>query len=530
MTVRIEPRLIMPMGRRSAGFTGGREPAYDAAGSGRRNSGWNATAESLNSIIMGAAETLRAKSRDMGRKNPWIHQGLNRWKSNAIGTGIVPIPMHPNRSVRRKLTSLFRRWTDESDAHGVTDFYGQQMLAASGVKEAGEAFCRFRPRSLKDNLSVPLQLQLIAGDHVPFERTGLAPNGNRVRMGIEFDDIGRRSAYHMWREHPGDVRTFTSVNDIIRVPAPEICHIFEPLEIGQIRGVSGMATVLLKARDFDLYEGGEIVRKRDNAQRAGFITETSGQGGAGFGGETTKSAIDSVVDTVILEAGTWQKLRPGEDVKPATPAEMGTGYNDFMRWVLRAIAAGLGITYEQLTGDLTGVNYSSIRAGLLEFRRAIEQWQHSVFIFQFCRPVWNRWLRSALISGALEISALDFERERHLYEFVEWRPQGWQWVDPEKEIRAIVKAIRSGLMSREQAVAGYGYSAEEIDTAIAAEIKRTDKLGVSYDSDGRRPEAGSGQQSSSTGMGHNGGPKLDDDESEDDSGPDDEDDSEEDAR
>ena len=72
-----------------------------------------------------------------------------------------------------------------------------------------------------------------------------------------------------------------------------------------------------------------------------------------------------------------------------------------MRVQLRSIAAGMGITYEQLTGDLTGVNYSSIRAGLLEFRRRCEQFQHQVIVFQMCRPIWQTWIDAAILSGAL---------------------------------------------------------------------------------------------------------------------------------
>src|SRR3970282_2854989 len=83
-------------------------------------------------------------------------------------------------------------------------------------------------------------------------------------------------------------------------------------------------------------------------------------------------------------------------------------YEPFMGGQLRSIAAGMGITYEQLTGDLTGVNYSSIRAGLLEFRRRCEQFQHQVIVFQMCRPIWQTWLDAASLSGALPKSgALD---------------------------------------------------------------------------------------------------------------------------
>ncbi|WP_410543596.1 phage portal protein [Wolbachia endosymbiont of Atemnus politus] len=72
-----------------------------------------------------------------------------------------------------------------------------------------------------------------------------------------------------------------------------------------------------------------------------------------------------------------------------------------MRQQLRAIAIGMGITYEQLTGDLSGVNYSSIRAGLIEFCRRYGMLQHNILLFQLYRPVWGRWLELAILFGEI---------------------------------------------------------------------------------------------------------------------------------
>lgn len=490
------------------------DPAYAAAGRGRRNENWNSSYLSINAILLGSAAELRAKSHDMARKNPWVVQGLKSWKANAVGTGIVPIPKHPDPKIRTILSEAFERWTDEADADGNTDFYGMEAMVAGEVKEAGEALGRFRDRYPSDGLSVPLQVQLLCAEHMPFERNIRVENGNVVRLGIEITPHGKKVAYHLHREHPGEIPLFANSHQLVRVPAEHMLHVFTPLRPGQLRGVSDIAPVLLRLHEFDQYEDGELGRKRDASMFSGFIKEVPGQGGGGFGGATTGSETTTVngkkvktVDIVRLEPNTFQKLHPGEEIQFANPPGMGEGYSDFMRWVLRAIAAGLGITYEQLTGDLTGVNYSSIRAGLLEFRRAMEQWQHAVLVFQFCRPVWNRWLDAAILNGTLDIPVGDYMKNRHLYRLVEWRPQGWGWVDPEKEIRALVLAIRAGLMSREQAIAGFGYTAEQIDKAISEENQRTDDLGnVAYDSDGRRPASGGAPQ-----MGHNGGPSMDDD-------------------
>jgi lambda family phage portal protein len=147
----------------------------------------------------------------------------------------------------------------------------------------------------------------------------------------------------------------------------------------------------------------------------------------------------------------------------------------------------MGITYEMLTGDLTQVNYSSIRAGLLEFRRRCEALQHGVIVHQLCRPIWRAWMEQAALEGALDLPGF-VERKRE-YLAAKWIPQGWQWVDPKKEFDAMLTAIRAGLLSRSEAISAFGYDAEDIDREIAADNQRADELGLVFDSDPRHDKA-----------------------------------------
>jgi lambda family phage portal protein len=173
-----------------------------------------------------------------------------------------------------------------------------------------------------------------------------------------------------------------------------------------------------------------------------------------------------------LEPGTMQFLEPGEDVRFSQPGDVGGTYEAFMCQQLRQIAVGMGITYEQLTGDLSGVNYSSIRAGLVEFRRRIAMIQHHLMVFQLCRPVWNRWFELAILNNQLP---LDADQK------VKWIPQGFDWVDPLKDIKAQVMSIQNGLKSRAEVVSELGYDVEDIDQEIAADNKRAEKLGLHFD-------------------------------------------------
>jgi lambda family phage portal protein len=152
-----------------------------------------------------------------------------------------------------------------------------------------------------------------------------------------------------------------------------------------------------------------------------------------------------------LEPGTMQILEPGEDVKFSQPADVGASYAEFLRMQFRAVAAAMGITYEMLTGDLTW-NYSSIRAGLLEFRRRCEAIQHGVIVHQLCRPIWRAWMEQACLKARWRC------RSSPRRSATTSRPsgfRGWQWVDPKKEFDAMLTAIRAGLLSRSEAISAW---------------------------------------------------------------------------
>jgi lambda family phage portal protein len=388
---------------------------------------------------------------------------------------------------REAVQALWRDWCEDADAAGLTDFYGLQALACRAMLEGGECLVRLRYRRPEDRLSVGLQLQLLEPEHLPSTLHRELPNGNVIRAGIEFNAIGQRVAYHLTKSHPGDgmLAPMSSHGglDTARVPAGEVLHLFRPLRPGQIRGEPWLARALVKLHELDQYDDAELVRKKTAAMFAGFITRSAPEDPLLGEGEADAQGVSMA----SLEPGTMQFLEPGEDVTFSQPADVGSSYAEFMRQQFRAVAAAMGITYEMLTGDLTQVNYSSIRAGLLEFRRRCEAIQHGVIVHQLCRPLWRAWMTQAVLEGALTLPgyARGGVARRRVYLAVKWIAQGWQWVDPKKEFDAMIAAIRGGLLSRSEAISSFGYDAEDIDREIAADNARADALGLVFDSDPR---------------------------------------------
>ena len=461
-------------------------PTYDGIGSGRRALAWSVGNPGAVAAMLFNQTELRAKSRDLVRRNAWANAALESYVANAIGTGIKPQSMLTDSTQREAVQTLWRNWTVEADAAGLTDFYGLQAMACRAMLEGGEVLLRLRYRRPEDALSVGLQLQVLEPEHLPVQMNSVAENGNLIRAGIEFDRLGKRVAYHLYRSHPEDgaLAPMSGNGDTstVRVDAAEIIHMYRPLRPGQIRGEPWLARALMKLHDLDQYDDAELVRKKTAAMFAGFVTRLAPEDNLLNEGLSDASGVAMAG----MEPGTMQILEPGEDIKFSQPADVGGSYSEFLRMQFRAVAAAMGVTYEQLTGDLTQVNYSSIRAGLLEFRRRVESLQHGVIVHQLCRPIWQAWMDQAVIEGALNLpgyaNAKAVQRD---YLACKWIPQGWQWVDPLKEADAMKAAIRSGLMSRSEAISANGYDAEDVDREIAADNARADGLGLIFDSDPR---------------------------------------------
>jgi hypothetical protein len=119
---------------------------------------------------------------------------------------------------------------------------------------------------------------------------------------------------------------------------------------------------------------------------AGFVTRP---GPDDVMGEDSAQKDADGAALIGLQPGTMQLLLPGEDIKFSDPADVGGSYEAFQYRTLLACCAAMGVPYTNVTGDLRQANYSSLREGKLEFRRRIEQLQHSTVIFQLCRPVWQ---------------------------------------------------------------------------------------------------------------------------------------------
>ncbi|WP_256372887.1 phage portal protein [Breoghania sp. L-A4] len=168
----------------------------------------------------------------------------------------------------------------------------------------------------------------------------------------------------------------------------------------------------MPARELDSLMDAMLVRARVAALHAGFITEPDGT--PPYDGERTDGTLQAG-----LEPGALINLPLGKHIEfPDAPDQGGAGA--LMDTTFRMIAAGMGVTYEQATGDYSHTNYSSARAALMEFRRFCQAIQHHVLVFGLCRPVWRQFIRAEVLAGT--IPAASYQADRSTFEAVKWLP------------------------------------------------------------------------------------------------------------
>jgi lambda family phage portal protein len=382
-------------------------------------------------------------------------RAVQSFVDNVVGPGITLLPKISDVSLKADLLDGWNSWTDLADLDGLLNFYGLQALAARMMFIDGEVFVRFTTEA-----DGSLRLQLL-----PAEFIDTTVNMENVIAGVEFDPAGRRTAFYIYEWHPGNLLRLPRSN---RVPAAEVVQIFRPLVPGQVHGVSVLLPIMQKLNDLDQFDRATLVKQKTGALLTGFIT-TPNENPLGA------AQADDGAWTASLEPGTIQRLSPGESLEFSDPPETG-GYSDYAKTQLRLIASGLGLPYNVLSGDLSDTSYSSARVGLIEFRKYIDavQWQ---FVHVFCRPIFKRWVELELLHGTLPMPENGVQ---HYMRNVSWAPPAMREVD------AMVRAIRAGLMSREMAVASLGYDLAEVDAQIASGNTSTDAAGIVLDSDPRR--------------------------------------------
>lgn len=434
--------------------------SYAAAQTNRRTAGWQRYSTSANAEVATALSKVRDSSREAVRNNPHAKRAISILTAKSIGTGI-------RARVPEGAKAAWDEFVDNCDASRTFDLNGLQSLIARAGYESGECLVR-RIRTTQGR--VPLQLQVLESDYIDGTKNGLQDNGLMAIAGVEINQYGAPQNYWLYEHHPGDTLASPLSYKSHRVPATDVLLFGERERPGQLRCMPRLATTLMRLNEYDDWRDAVMLKKKIEACFVAFVSGDSGSGTV-VGENQTETDTDDGRRTETMAPGMIKYLRDGQEVDFGNPSAAIDG--GFSKEELHAIAVGAGLTYEQLTGDLSQVNYSSIRAGMADFVDLVEMYRWIQFIPQVMRPIRDWFLDAGWTQGTLRSPS---------YSFI-WTPPAWPYVNPVDDIKANKEEIRGGLQSLSEKIRQRGYDPVEVFKELASDRETLAKLGIKVDTD-----------------------------------------------
>ncbi len=460
---------------------------YHAAQGGRLTAGWASSNSSADTELLGSLQKLRGRSRALVRDAGYAKRAKIIVVNNVVGNGIGMQAQVKNQRgklqarINAAIEDAWCEWARGSSCHtgGVLHFPDLERLAMGQVFEAGEVFIRKHVRRFGDS-KVPLALEVIEPERIAEEY--VAPqlsDGSEVRMGIEIDGFYRPVAYWVRERHPGDVRSSAWATDqLVRVPAEQMIHLRIVDRWPQTRGEPWLHAVARRLNDMDGYSEAEIVAARGAAAYMAFVKSPDAN-------PMPADGTEEGMQTLTFEPGLVEQLPPGWDIVLNNPNRPNPNMDPFMRLMLREVAAGVGVSYESLSRDYSQSNYSSSRLALLDDRdlwRVLQGW----FIRTFRAELHREWLRLAVPAGAIPgVSIEEYLADNQKFEAVRYKPRGWSWVDPTKEVEAYKQAVRCGFTTVSDVIAqtAGGQDIEDVLDVRRAELDLMDEKDLHFDTD-----------------------------------------------
>lgn len=444
---------------------------YQGAKSDNFTADWMTTNLVADDILRWQLPKLRARSRDLAANNDHMKNFLRKLKVNVVGHKGITLQNKArlrngdlDKSANRRIEEAFRRWskTQNCSVCGELSLRDILNLAIESVGRDGETLIR-----MVRGYDNPFRfaLQVLESDHLDENLNTDLPNGNKIRLGVEKNPWGKPVAYHLFTVHPGE--SMAAGQKRVRVPAEEIIHVYLKERASQSRGVPWAHTAIIRLRMLGAAGEAAVIALRIGASKMGFIIEPEEGEYEGDAKDEQGNAISEV------EPGLLERLRHGSEFKEFNPNWPNGEYAPFEKAMLRGVSSGLGCSYNSLANDLEGVNFSSLRSGLLDERdgwKVIQEW----FIEHTIDRIFPVWLEMAILSGQLPYSITDLGR----LNAPQWQPRRWPWVDPLKDVNAQVTALGSGLTTRTRICAEQGEDFEDIVEQLREEQALLKEAGI----------------------------------------------------
>lgn len=398
---------------------------------------------------------LQARSSHLCRNNGYAKIALKNWVTKA---GYIKTVWKYKDGSSHK---LMQGYWDEFAANPCIDGFGDmkvvQGISNSSLFITGNSYIRKLIIRTGNSNVVPLKLQQIPSIlHDTFWNTSLTEQLTKpVRYGIKFSNSVPES-YFFRKSLLEQAELYKPSLTHVEVPADELIHSFIREEPGQWLGIPFLGSVILSLYALeDLMTA--TINKQKAAQSISVIVESTGQALAQLpvgGIQTVKDENGEDKLTFRNSTEESQVLYPkkGEAVKMFQGTDIGNNFGVLIEKELRKIATVADALYHELTGDTSGLNYSSLIGLGIQSRNRLEYLHNSLLIPLRDKPIADAFKELAVLYNPKCSSAVPY-----------FQLPRWRGIDELKDIQADLLELQSGMGIITDKLAERGLTMEDIE-------------------------------------------------------------------
>lgn len=438
--------------------------AYEAGRPGdfyKRNPG---AGNSANTNLEMAGEFMRDRARYFDENLDIVSGLFDTLVLNVVGNSdpIRPLIRNTDGSLNTAAnTAVLRLWREWGLAPTVCGGYSLLQalkLSCRSWLRDGEFLTRLVRKSTGNGPSrVPLSIELIEADYLPFNKNRDEKGSSNIIQGVEIDRFNRVLAYHLLKGSPDELAAQFIDTDTRRITADQILHLKFSRRVNQVRGVTLLHSVMNRLDDLKDYEESERIAARVAAAMTGYIKKP----GDGLGKQESDGRKFEMSPGMVFD-----NLLPGEEIGTIASNRPNPELVNWRHAMLRAVAAGTMSNCSTISRDYNGT-FSSQRQELLESSPLYESLRQD-YVDSYLGPIWREFIKMSRVAGLISTDGIAPET----LDDIEIRKVDLGWIDPEKQSNAIETAIKNGITTRGQEIRNSGGD----PAAVFAEILEEEKI------------------------------------------------------
>lgn len=492
-----QPGLLAPDGvtplREYASYHGGGQ------GFGGQLKGWAPPLESADAALLPTLRMGNARADDLVRNNGYATNAIQLHQDHIVGA-FFRLSYRPNfryLGINEQDSRAFARevedawWEYAEDEHCYIDVERKRtftMMIREGVAMHtfnGELFTQPLWSTRAGGL-FRTQFKMVSPKRIgnPHNMT----DSNELRSGVRVNRDGAAVGYHVSSDtYPSrSVQSWSYIPREMPNGRPSMIHIFEPREDGQTRGANQFYSVMEQMKMLDTLQNTQLQSAIIKAMYAATVESEldtksvmefilgAGEGNAHNVMDTLTAQMSDYYSAVNVKFGGAKvpHLFPNDKLNLQTAQDSDNGYSVFEQSLLRYIAAGLGVSYEQLSRNYSQMSYSTARAS------ANESWCYFMGRRKFiaarqASQMFLCWFEEAVTRGVIRLPAkarYSFLEARSAWTKCEWIGAGRLAIDGLKEVQEAVMLIEAGLSTFEIECAKRGLDYEDV---FAQQVRET---------------------------------------------------------